>query len=157
MNHEKTKRILKIIGPIILIIGISLALIAIVPFVFMQETDTFGLAFIAFPLIFIGSSLTAIGFHREIVKYGIDENKDNAKYMANYMMDGTRENVVRSANAIRDGYIKKSFCPYCGCENDSDASFCKECGKSLKKICPKCGEENDSNAKYCDNCGTKLD
>ena len=138
-------------------LGVIISLIAIVPFVMDFNTETFGLTFLGFPLVFIGLSLTAIAFQREMGRYNINENKENSSYMAKYMINETRDEFVKTVKAARsDDNIKKSFCPNCGSENDSDASYCKGCGRSLKNICPHCGTSNDIDAKYCDNCGKKL-
>lgn len=50
------------------------------------------------------------------------------------------------------------ICPSCKKENEIDANFCEECGKSLtEKIdCPKCGQSIPSSIKFCSYCGYML-
>lgn len=54
------------------------------------------------------------------------------------------------------------FCKYCGTKNDKNSSFCKKCGKRIKKATvPKVTKftENDESKeaayKYCKHCGTR--
>jgi hypothetical protein len=54
--------------------------------------------------------------------------------------------------------LKTMACPKCGKENDPDGQFCKHCGASLKnQTCPKCGKENKPGSQFCKYCGQALD
>lgn len=49
-------------------------------------------------------------------------------------------------------------CPHCQTENSEGASFCVECGQSLRTnpVCSGCGHTNPSNSKFCEKCGHRL-
>jgi class 3 adenylate cyclase/tetratricopeptide (TPR) repeat protein len=49
-------------------------------------------------------------------------------------------------------------CPSCGHANREGASFCAECGASVREPvkCPACGTTNSAEAKFCDACGQAL-
>ncbi len=50
------------------------------------------------------------------------------------------------------------ICNNCRAENESNAVFCKQCGKRLdgKVICSACGKLNPGDAAFCQNCGACL-
>ncbi len=64
------------------------------------------------------------------------------------------------------------ICPQCSSGNDSDATYCDQCGFDLTStgfqpapysekpdedvICPQCSKHDDDDASYCDQCGFKL-
>ena len=90
----------------------------------------------------------------EMNKYVADEQKPVAKDVANYMIDGTREQIVQTVKEIKgESY---PICPTCGTKNEPNAQFCDNCGTPLSKICSQCGEQNDSDANFCRKCGKKL-
>lgn len=49
-------------------------------------------------------------------------------------------------------------CPHCHKNNDSDAKFCKHCGRPIPttKRCTNCGQEADAAARFCGRCGRDL-
>ena len=47
-------------------------------------------------------------------------------------------------------------CTSCQRENPADASFCSQCGTSLKGACPDCGRPAEPGAAFCSGCGRKL-
>jgi ribosomal protein L40E len=52
-----------------------------------------------------------------------------------------------------------SSCPNCGGRMPSDATFCGECGTTLretKSVCPGCGEQMPPTSLYCGECGTQI-
>ena len=158
-KHKKIKKTLKTFGPILLIVGLALDAIGFIDFFSSFNgsgfPNLFWTLFIGLPLTGIGGWLTTIGYMKEIHKYTVDENKDVTKDYANYMMDGTRDEVVKTVDAIR-GKDSNQVCPYCKKKIPLEASFCPNCGKALEKTCPECGEINDSDAKFCKKCGKRL-
>ena len=57
------------------------------------------------------------------------------------------------------------YCPNCKNPIGQNDIFCKTCGYNLKsttqvsqmkKICPNCGEENESDSSFCVKCGSQL-
>ena len=83
-KHESIKKVLKVIGPIILVVGIVLFITTIINMTSMSS-DTFGMTvftgFGGVACIGIGSICTSIGYGREIAKYGVDDV--TAQKMAN--------------------------------------------------------------------------
>ena len=81
-KHESIKKVLKVIGPIILVVGIVLFITTIINMTSMSS-DTFGMTvftgFGGVACIGIGSICTSIGYGREIAKYGVDEYGPVAK------------------------------------------------------------------------------
>ncbi|MFV0520405.1 MAG: double zinc ribbon domain-containing protein [Lachnospirales bacterium] len=50
------------------------------------------------------------------------------------------------------------YCKYCGTENDTTSTICKECFKPTlegKKYCQKCGSKVFLSTKICSTCGAK--
>ena len=131
-KHERTKRILKIVGPIVAAAGLILAVVGFVSFFSSFGGDgmpsLFWCAFVGMPVFVIGLGITFTAFRREIATYQKNE----------------------SAPVINE------FAEDCGEKNDADAKFCKNCGAALRKVCPDCGEQNDADAKFCKSCGKSL-
>ena len=50
------------------------------------------------------------------------------------------------------------LCPSCGYDNPEDATFCGECGSSLRQelACTNCGRNNPPETKFCHGCGQRL-
>ena len=80
--------------------------------------------------------------------------------------DNTRkEEVIQNTSKQEEADV---LCPNCGKKLNSDARFCRWCGKSLsnKEICPKipsemlscpnCGKELKPTAIFCNRCGHKI-
>jgi len=53
---------------------------------------------------------------------------------------------------------KQKLCPACSTANNSEASFCEECGSPLTEVlkCPKCNSKVYPNADICEACGHWL-
>lgn len=152
-GHKRIKNILKAVGAIFAAVGLTLLLCGTIPF-FNGDTSTFFLNFIGIPLLFIGGVCLQFGFMGEVHKYMAEEHTPIAKDVANEMLDGTREGIVKIAKEIKGE--NGPVCTACGTVNEPNAKFCDNCGKPLAKICSECGEPNDGNAKYCRKCGRSL-
>ena len=107
---------LKIIGPTLVLAGVITSIIVFYQFAtaeFHEDTNSFWLLFIAFPVIFVGFVLTAFGFHKEITQ----SNNDMI-----------REQMKAVGEGIRQGLSEAKFCMKCGASIPLDANFCPECG-----------------------------
>ncbi len=54
---------------------------------------------------------------------------------------------------------RASSCPQCGGQMPPEATFCGECGTTLREtrsICPGCGEQMPAASLYCGDCGTQI-
>ena len=98
-----------------------------------------------------------------VIKKGSDE-RPYRKYYINSSngYSGSRNYDESDANvSYRDGSNNqnhKVVCSNCGYYEDSDASFCSNCGSRLdyKSRCERCGAEINPNDYFCTNCGNVL-
>ena len=166
-NHQKTKKNLKIIGIILVIVGGICAITGFVDFFIAANSQRmpqlFFLCFIGMPLIFVGTICLINGYRKQINQYHSSQTAPVAKDVANYMIDGTRDSLTKTAASINEAIstnsntsINVNVCEKCGEKNPIDAKFCSNCGSEIKIKCPQCGHEMDDGAKFCNNCGYKL-
>lgn len=171
-GHTQVRAVLRIVGPVILVIAIIIGLIGFADFVgttgTFERPTKFHYLFIAMPLGFIGFALTSAGFAGAVARYQAQEMAPVGKDTFNYLADGTQEGVTTVAGAIAKGVQSAQpnrtaaqpavRCPKCNALNDVDARFCSDCGEALvkSKHCPNCAELNDADARFCDACGSSL-
>ena len=156
-KHERTKRILKIVGPIVAAAGLILAVVGFVSFFSSFGSggmpSLFWCAFVGMPVFVIGLGITFTAFRREIATY----HKNESAPVINEFAEDIKPAVQSVASAVREtAAAQDAICPNCGEKNDADAKFCKNCGAALRKVCPDCGEQNDADAKFCKSCGKSL-
>lgn len=155
-KHERTKRILKIVGPIVAAAGLILAVVGFVSFFSSFGSggmpSLFWCAFVGMPVFVIGLGITFTAFRREIATY----HKNESAPVINEFAEDIKPAVQSVASAVRETAAQDAICPDCGEKNDADAKFCKNCGAALRKVCPDCGEQNDADAKFCKSCGKSL-
>ena len=156
-KHERTKRILKIVGPIVAAAGLILAVVGFVSFFSSFGGDgmpsLFWCAFVGMPVFVIGLGITFTAFRREIATY----HKNESAPVINEFAEDIKPAVQSVASAVREtAAAQDAICPDCGEKNDADAKFCKNCGAALRKVCPDCGEQNDADAKFCKSCGHRF-
>jgi hypothetical protein len=170
-GHAPKRTVLRVAGPILLVIGLGLMVMAAVDF-FMafggRDAPTLFWGFFAgIPLLFVGLICTALGFQGAIARYHMQEMAPPVKDTFNYMAEGTQGGVRTMAHAVGSGLSsgmagadapQARQCPECATANDPDARFCDNCGSQMDvaMTCPDCGEENDPDARFCDNCGRAL-
>ena len=156
-KHEKKKKILKIVGPCLLAVGVIFAIVGFVDFFkafgssSMEGPKMFWCLFIGFPMIAVGLMLTVIGYNREMTRY----MKNEQVPVVNEMGEEITPAVKAMANAVKNSGTKPR-CPYCGAETENDSKFCPHCGEQLIKTCPYCGTTVGKNSHFCDKCGKKL-
>lgn len=160
-KHEKTVKVLRIIGPIVLGIGLIFTVVGMASFFTTfgsgSEPSLFWCAFIGLPLTALGVWLTALGYMKKFGSFVASQAAPVAKDTINYVIDGTSDTISQTVNKIKkDGQNTNVICPNCQSPNPSSAKFCNSCGKPLNKVCPGCGKINDHSAQYCDHCGKKL-
>lgn len=164
-NHRTAKIILRIIGFILLPIGLTLSIIGLVSFfesansLGQQKPELFYMLFIGGPLVFIGLACLFISFMKNISSFTASQTAPVAKNVANYIIDGTSDSLSNAASKVFDKIKNndvKPVCPKCGEVNEIGAKFCDKCGSKLFKTCPKCGEVNDPDSSFCRKCGNKL-
>lgn len=175
-NHTQSRKVLRILGPIILLIGIGFIISGISSFFTMlnqaessffgepEPRNNFGYTFIGMPLVFVGAVMTMFGYMGKVARYQASELAPVGKDVANYMMDNTQDSVRDFAGAIGEGLNQEKtgasnhkYCLHCGNVLDTDSQFCDQCGTKTKKMCANCGTDNESDAKFCDACGNRLE
>ena len=158
-KHERIKKTLKIVGPIVAAAGLILTIIGIASFFSAfgsgDMPSLFWCAFVGLPMFGFGLMITITAFRREIATY----HKNETAPVVNELAEDIKPAVQSVASAVREGApaAQGSVCPHCGEQNDAAAKFCKNCGGALRKDCPACGEQNEADAKVCDNCGAKFE
>jgi ribosomal protein L40E len=161
-NHQEKRKVFRIIGPIVLGIGLLLIVSSILSFLSaeMGQPPKIGLFFLGMPFMFVGSILTNLGYMGSMARYQAAEIAPVAKDTINYMVDGTQDSIKTIAKSMNQGMNQENdkLCPTCHMTNDHDAKFCKDCGQILhqEKICSQCRATQDHDAKFCDTCGSRL-
>lgn len=158
-QHEKIKKRLKIIGGILLGVGICLTAIGLFSFFSAfggnGTPDMFWCAFLGLPTLGIAGSLLNIAYRREFSRY----MKNETTPVINEASEDLAPAIKNVVAAIKDGSQSESngiACGNCGKINDIDSRFCANCGKTLTKIYPNCKEAVDPDSAFCNHCGQKL-
>ena len=154
-KHEKTKKKLKIAGPIIVLCGLGLAIMGFVDMIISTQNGEMPSLFwgmmAGLPLLGIGGMVCAMGYRREVAKYIKNESVP--------VINEAGEEIAPAVSAIARAAKSESgenLCPHCGKPNDDGAKFCRHCGNELLVTCPACGEKV-KHAEFCVKCGAKLD
>ena len=169
-GHKSIRDTLRVLGPIVLGLGVLLIVIGMVGF-FMafggsEPPRYIWCPFVGIPLVFVGGVMTSCGYMGKVMRYQAQEMAPVAKDTFNYMAEGTKEGIKTVAGAVGEGLAEgglglggggetKVHCHKCNALVPVDAKFCSACGGALgkSKPCPQCNEVNDPDAKFCDNCG----
>lgn len=172
-GHQSIRNTMRVLGPIILGLGLLLIVIGAVSFFAsfgsMEPPKYFWCPFLGIPLLFVGAVMTSYGFLGKVMRYQAQEMAPVAKDTFNYMAEGTKEGIKTVAGAVGQGLAEgglglggggktKVRCHKCNALAEPEAKFCSACGEALgkSKPCPQCSEVNDPDAKFCDNCGHKY-
>jgi hypothetical protein len=166
-GHLKLRNKLRIIGPIILGLGV---VITAAGFIDISNDPFHGFPFAKFTplgmiMLFIGGVTCQFAFMGAVARYAASESAPVGKDTFNYMAKGTQPGVRDITSAIREGLTEPQAgttntvaCCQCNHPNNADARFCDQCGSEMltNKRCTNCNNENDLDARFCDNCGTAL-
>jgi RNA polymerase subunit RPABC4/transcription elongation factor Spt4 len=171
-RHQGTVRTLRIIGWILLPIGLTCVIIGMVSFMTSFGSGGFPplfyLVFAGFPFLAGGGICLSLGYHRKMTEFMATQTAPVAKDFTNYMVDGTSDSVARVAGKIANEIkgtgkngetiegVTANTCARCGHVNPATSKFCAKCGAPLTRACPHCGAVNDDGAKFCNNCGKEL-
>lgn len=165
-QHNETKKKLRVIGIILLVIGAVCMITGFVDFALSMKSEDgmpslFFLIFLGSPMAFVGIALLILSYKKEIGTYiknesvpvineAADELKPAVKSVVSAVKEGLKGEVTKDEKSER-------ICPHCGKHNDTDHAFCAFCGKPLGKVCPVCGAQQDSGDVFCGKCGAKLE
>lgn len=154
-NHRKVKRIFKILGIILTIIGFAFAITGFASFFIAMNNATtptlFWCCFVGFPILVVGLWMLMFGFRKEIMQY----TKNESVPVFNDAAKQAQPGISAIAEAVREK-PESVTCPKCGTPCPSDAKFCEQCGATLYSTCPACGEQVSHDALFCKKCGKKL-
>ena len=155
-SHNKTKKILKIVGISMLVVGAVFTLIGFINFFStfgsFDSPDLFWCSFVGLPLLGFGGMITLFAFKGEIAKYVKNESVPVANEAAEELKPAIKSVVSAAKEAIAEESLP---CPKCGEKNDIDSKFCKNCGTAFSVVCPSCGNSTDA-GKFCNHCGKEL-
>lgn len=162
-NHRELRRWLRIVGPLMMVVGLVLVGIGLISFFSsfgsFEPPRYFWCAFVGLPLLGAGLPVTKFAFLGNILRYFSAESAPVGKDTFNYMASETKSGVRDIAGAVREGFAGKTIsCPSCQQSNDAEARFCDNCGQPLtaEKVCQECSAINTADARYCNDCGSKF-
>jgi RNA polymerase subunit RPABC4/transcription elongation factor Spt4 len=172
-GHKGPQELFRVLGPIILGIGILLMIVGGVDFFRAyggsEPPRLFWCFFVAIPLLFVGGVLSQFGYAGKVARYMAQEMAPVGKDTFNYMADGTKDGIQTVAAAVGKGLAEggvalggktatKVRCPKCNALAEEGAKFCPQCGGAMTKDkpCPNCKHLNDADAKFCDHCGQTI-
>lgn len=159
-NHTKARTTLRIAGAAIMIPALVLIVIGMTDFFSSaasgEKPRLFFLLFIGMPLLFAGAVCLLFGFMGALQSYAVSQTVPAQRDAAKYMLDGTREEVVKTVRAVKDDAAAKMTCPRCGGKYSDGDKFCPECGAPVGSACPSCGAAVPEGAKFCPDCGARL-
>jgi hypothetical protein len=126
-----------------IIVGAGVILTTVGSFSLFSSWETTGgsryywAAFLGLPLIAVGSAFT---------------QAENLSVSDEGLYD--ERTIVERDKPARDAFVS---CEFCRATNPSAASFCNQCGKSLKApMCGTCGAKMMPNARFCTHCGKSM-
>ena len=152
-SHKRTKMILRAVGLVLIIGGITLTIIGFMHFGDF-DSKLFMLTMAGLPCTGVGIGLTLSSFSQNIARYVKNEQVP----VLNEFAQDISPAVQTYAASVKDGLTAdaKTACE-CGASNDSTAKFCSNCGKALQKACVSCGKQLTMQDKFCPECGTKIE
>jgi RNA polymerase subunit RPABC4/transcription elongation factor Spt4 len=172
-GHKGPLALFRVLGPVILGLGILLIVIAMVDFFScfgsMREPRFIWMPFLGIPMLFVGGVLSQFGYAGKVARFMAQEMAPVGKDTFNYLADGTQEGIKTVAAAVGKGLAEggvalgtkgatKVRCQKCNTLAEDGAKFCPQCGGAMiqDKPCPNCKHLNDTDAKFCDNCGQGI-
>jgi hypothetical protein len=164
-NNPELKKKLRFWGPALLFVGGVLIATALIDFFVafgtMGMPRLFFLFFLAMPFVMAGAIVTKFGYMGSVARYTASEIAPVAKDVTNYMIDGTKDQIIDLADGIlgrkqAHATPPSRTCYRCGEVANPGAKYCDRCGVPLAKECPKCHTENDGDAAFCQSCGERL-
>lgn len=156
IKHAKNKKVLKIVGIVLLLAGVCCAVTGFVDMGLsmrrMEMPGLFFLLIIGFPSIAIGGMLTLMGFRKEMATY----IKNESVPVFNEASEEMKPGISAVAGAVKEGVTASVICHACGESNTEGSNFCRKCGHPLSSVCPRCNAEVPSDAAFCPKCGERL-
>lgn len=165
-SNTSARKVLRVIGPIVLVLGFLLVGISIRDFFISFNSPPFTeagerryhYAFIGMPFIFVGGVMTSFGFMGSVLRYQASQVAPVGKDVVNYMLDNTKDSAGSFMNSLTSKGKANAVlhCVKCNHTVSFEDKFCNECGASLAKTCPNCMAISPQSAKFCKECGKSL-
>jgi Double zinc ribbon len=171
-HHDKVQALLRLVGPLMAVLGVVLTAIGLISFFSafgtFQPPRYFWAAIVGLPLIGVGLGLARLGYLGEIFRYGSEEVTPVASDTFNTMAEGTRRGVETMAQAVGRGMTSAMRgdrssgpgtvpCGRCDAFNPAGSKFCNQCGAALENpTCPGCGASLTPTARFCNYCGKPV-
>lgn len=167
--HVKARRGLRVLGVVLLCVGVVVLLIGLSAFVsaivnsgdFSHE-PRMGRMFLMLPgllMVGVGGQMCLLGWAGSIARYGVREGAPAAAEGVNRVGMGAAPGIRAAAGAIAAGVRDAGAgvaCPACAEVQDADAKFCDACGAAMGAVCGGCGASNEAGARFCDQCGAGM-
>jgi hypothetical protein len=113
-THKSIRSVLRIVGPMILLIGIGFIAVGMISFFSamgnFQGPRYFWCCFVGMPLVFVGSVMCMAGFMGAFSRYVMTEQAPVARDTVNYMAEGTQDAVRKVARSAAEG-IREGLAP----------------------------------------------
>lgn len=143
-GHREIRLIARIMGPVIVLVGVTFAVVGIVNFFSSMGTGElpryFWCAFVGLPMIGLGIAVTQIAYLGWFLRYLAGEAAPVQRDTFNYVAKGIRPGVKDLVQAVREGLSEDS----------------SEVPASDQKFCLGCGQPADLKSNFCGGCGQKL-
>jgi zinc-ribbon domain len=139
--HDRTRRILRIVGPLLAIVGLGFTVTGLASFFSamgsLEPPRNFWCAFVGLPLLGVGLAVSKLAYLGSIFRYFAREIAPVQKDTFNYLAEGTRVGIRGMAEAAGEGLAAGlstpgAKCPVCREANPPAANFCSQCGAALR-------------------------
>jgi hypothetical protein len=141
-RHAALRGVLRLVGPLVALVGLVLTAIGIGSFVSAFGSSAFPryfwCAIIGLPLLGLGGMITQFAFLGAIFRYQARELTPVARDTFDDLAQGTQQGVRTIARAVSQGIAEGSAgsgsqvtCRSCRAANARDARFCMKCGAAL--------------------------
>ena len=170
--HRRTQGALRMLGPIVLCLGVILTAVGLISFFSafgtFEPPRYFFAAIIGLPTIGIGLVLTRLGYLGAFFRYVSAEVSPVATDTFNAMSEEASKGMEAMARAASRGFStglgRQRFpkeqtldCPHCQAANTGNAQFCNQCGTSLvSRACSHCSAELLPRSQFCNQCGKAV-
>jgi uncharacterized membrane protein len=106
-NHRQERTVLRVFGPIVLLIGLSFVAVGMISFFSafgsFGAPEKFWCVFVGMPITFVGIVLCKFAFMGKVARYAAGELAPVGKDTFNYMANETREGVSDISEVFHSG------------------------------------------------------
>lgn len=124
--NKKTNKAMKIVGPILIAIGLTLFIIGVSSMFTSDDgfPKLFFLTFIGIPVLAVGGWITMFAFRENLMRFH-----------KNMTIPIAKETLEELAPTIKDltKNEEQITCPSCGKEIDKNSKFCNHCGNKINE------------------------